>query len=148
MTRSDEDENYNLQRFVDAQDPVYMDVCSELRGGCKRTHWMWFIFPQLQGLGHSPLARCYAISSIREAIAYLNHPILGPRLIECCRLVNCICNAQIAEIFGFPDNLKFHSSITLFARAATRNEPFMAALDKYFDGKQDLLTTELLRGLK
>ena len=103
---------------------------------------MWFIFPQLQGLGHSQIARYYAISSVDEAIAYLNHPTLGQRLIECCQLVTLIEDSPIHKIFSYPDDLKFHSSMTLFARAARRNEPFTAALDKYFDGKLHTLTIE------
>lgn len=131
---------YNLQRFVDAQDPVYSQVCAELRAGCKRSHWMWFIFPQIQGLGYSPMARKFAIASLAEAEAYLDHPVLGARLRECCRLVNVVEGRSIREIFGYPDDLKFRSSITLFARAAPGNQVFQDALEKYFNGEPDPLT--------
>jgi len=105
---------------------------------------MWFIFPQIQGLGHSPMAQTYAISSLAEATAYLVHPILGPRLRECTRLVNAIEGRSIEEIFGYPDDLKFRSSMTLFAHATSDNEVFLAALKKFFDGECDRLTLERL----
>src|ERR1700756_83260 len=108
---------YDLQRFVDAQNPVYDKVCSELRDGRKKSHWMWFVFPQIAGLGSSPLARRYAISSLAEAAAYHAHPILGPRLTECTSLVNRVEGRPVEQIFGYPDDLKFCSSMTLFARA-------------------------------
>jgi uncharacterized protein (DUF1810 family) len=133
---------YDLQRFVDAQKPVYEAVLAELRAGRKRSHWIWFIFPQIAGLGHSPTAQHYAIQSFSEAQAYLAHPTLGPRLMECTGIVNGIEGRSIHEIFGSPDNMKFHSSMTLFSRATTTNEPFVAALQKYFDGKPDALTLE------
>lgn len=117
-----------LQRFVDAQDPVYDQVRSELRRGRKETHWMWFIFPQMRGLGHSVMAWKYGIASQAEAEAYLRHPILGPRLRECTELVNQIEGRPIDEIFGYPDNLKFRSCMTLFARAAADNAVFTQAL--------------------
>ena len=135
---------HNLQRFVDAQSSVFEQVCSELRQGQKRTHWMWFIFPQMKGLGHSQLASKFAISSREEAAAYLQHPILGPRLRECTRLVNRIEGRSVEQIFGYPDDLKFRSSMTLFADAASENEVFMDALQKYFGGEFDRLTLELL----
>jgi uncharacterized protein (DUF1810 family) len=131
---------YHLQRFVDAQNPVYGKVCAELRDGRKRSHWMWFIFPQVMGLGSSPLARKFAISSLAEAAAYLQHPILGPRLIECTRLVNLIEGRPIQQIFGYPDDLKFRSSMTLFAHAAGENQLFVDALQKYFKGEFDPTT--------
>jgi uncharacterized protein (DUF1810 family) len=131
---------YHLQRFVDAQNPVYGKVCAELRDGRKRSHWMWFIFPQIMGLGSSPLARKFAISSLAEAAAYLQHPILGPRLIECTRLVNLIEGRPIQQIFGYPDDLKFRSSMTLFAHAAGENQLFVDALQKYFKGEFDPTT--------
>src|SRR2546428_1801956 len=105
------DDLYNLRRFVDAQNPVYAQVLSELRNGEKRTHWMWFIFPQIHGLGHSSTARMFAISSLDEANAYVQHPTLGPRLIECATLVNEIKGRTIHQIFGSPDDLKFRSSM-------------------------------------
>src|SRR5262245_56572352 len=109
---------YNLQRFVEAQDAVYNQVCSELRNGRKTSHWMWFVFPQIEGLGHSPMARKFAISALQEARAYLDHPILGLRLRECTRLLNSINGVAIEEILGYPDDLKFRSSMTLFAHVA------------------------------
>ena len=136
---------YNLQRFVDAQNPVYDRVCSELREGRKRSHWMWFVFPQIEGLGSSPLARQFAISSLAEAGAYLAHPILGPRLAECTRLVNRIEGRSVEQIFGYPDDLKFRSSMTLFARAAPDDQVFVAALQKYFRGEPDPATLLRLR---
>ena len=131
---------YDLQRFVDAQNPVFEQVCSELREGRKEGHWMWFVFPQLKGLGHSWMASRYGITSREEAKAYLQHPILGPRLRECTRLVNLVEGRKIEQIFGYPDNLKFRSSMTLFASVATDNEIFLNALQKYFGGESDRLT--------
>jgi uncharacterized protein (DUF1810 family) len=119
---------YSLKRFVDAQAPVYEQVVAELRAGRKRSHWMWFIFPQFAGLGHSEMARRYAISSLDEAKAYLGHPVLGPRLRQCAALVNQVDGRSIEEIFGYPDNLKFQSSMTLFSRAADEDGVFDAAL--------------------
>jgi uncharacterized protein (DUF1810 family) len=134
---------FNLQRFVDAQSPIFDQVCSELRDGAKRGHWMWFTFPQIKGLGYSQLARKFAISSREEAKAYVEHPILGPRLIECTKLVNLIEGRAIEQIFGYPDDLKFRSCITLFANA-TGNQIFVDALAKYFNGKSDPATLERL----
>ncbi|HEY1185119.1 MAG TPA: DUF1810 domain-containing protein [Bryobacteraceae bacterium] len=133
-----------MRRFLDAQDPVYAQVCSELRAGRKRSHWMWFIFPQIQGLGYSPLAKKFAISSVDEAKAYLDHPILGARLKELCRLVNRVEGRSIEEIFGYPDDLKFRSSMTLFAHAASDDQIFRDALEKYFNGEDDPATVERL----
>jgi uncharacterized protein (DUF1810 family) len=135
---------YNLQRFVDAQDPVYEQVRAELRDGRKRSHWMWFVFPQIQGLGESVMAQRFAISSLAEASAYLRHPILGARLRECTQLVNLAEGHPIRHIFGYPDDLKFRSSMTLFAHAAQDKEAFLAALRKYFDGEPDPLTQQRL----
>jgi uncharacterized protein (DUF1810 family) len=135
---------YNLQRFIDAQNPIYEQVCSELRRGCKTGHWMWFIFPQIRGLGHSPMASKFAISSLEEARAYLNDPILGSRIRECTRLINRAEGRTIQQIFGYPDVLKFQSSITLFAHATSENKDFEHALQKYFTGEYDLLTVERL----
>ena len=128
---------YVLQRFVDAQNPLYERVCAELREGRKRTHWMWFIFPQLAGLGHSGMAVAFAISCREEAEAYLAHEILGPRLRECTRLVNDVQGHSISEIFGYPDDLKFHSSMTLFSSVTSENQIFLDALGKYFSGEFD-----------
>ena len=138
---------YDLRRFVDAQDVLYEQVLSELQHGEKQSHWMWFVFPQIQGLGHSSTARKFAISSLDEANAYLAHPILGPRLLECTKLVNEIQGRTIDEIFGSPDDMKFRSCMTLFAHAASTegtNRIFQDALDKYFAGKPDSLTVERL----
>ncbi|MGZ5028149.1 MAG: DUF1810 domain-containing protein [Methylobacter sp.] len=135
---------YNLQRFITAQNPVYPHVCTELRNGYKTSHWMWFIFPQIRGLGHSAMANKFAISSIEEARAYLDHPILGNRLRECTQLVIQIEGRTIRQIFGSPDDLKFASSMTLFAMATPNNPDFEKALQKYFAGKYDQLTVELL----
>jgi uncharacterized protein (DUF1810 family) len=131
---------FDLKRFVDAQAPAYRGIVAELRDGRKRSHWMWFVFPQLLGLGGSPMAVRYGISSLDEARAYLGHELLGPRLIECTRLVNQVQGRSIGEIFGSPDDLKLCSSMTLFARAADDNQDFVALLDKYYNGQQDQLT--------
>ncbi len=138
-------ENYDLQRFVDAQARVYNDVLRELRQGRKQTHWMWFIFPQVVGLGSSPTAQAYAIGSLDEAKAYLLHPVLGERLAECTRLVNANANASAREIFGSPDDLKFRSSMTLFAEAADDPSLFRAALNRYYAGEADERTLGILR---
>lgn len=131
---------HDLQRFVDAQNPVYDTVRSELRDGRKKSHWMWFIFPQIEGLGASRLARKFALSSLAETAAYLEHPILGPRLAECAGLVTLIEGRPIEQIFGYPDDLKFRSSMTLFAHAAPDNRVFIKALHKYFKGEFDPAT--------
>jgi uncharacterized protein (DUF1810 family) len=144
MPNSQSSDPYNLQRFVDAQSGVFEHAREELRQGRKRSHWMWFVFPQIQGLGHSGLAQHFALSSIGEAQAYLNHPVLGPRLRECSRLVTLVEGRSIEDIFGHPDNLKFRSSMTLFARATPDNEVFLGALQKYFGGEFDCLTVERL----
>ena len=135
---------FHLQRFVDAQNSVFDQVLAELRNGRKRSHWMWFIFPQIQGLGHSPMAVEFAISSREEAQAYLRHPILGPRLRECVELVNRIEGRSIEQIFGYPDDLKFRSSMTLFAHAASDSDDFTRALQKYFSGQFDPMTLDRL----
>jgi uncharacterized protein (DUF1810 family) len=135
---------YDLERFVIAQNPVYDDVVAELRAGSKESHWMWFVFPQLRGLGSSSMANRYGISSREEAEAYLQHPILGARLRECTRLVNQVEGRSVEQIFGYPDDLKFRSSMTLFAQAASGNEGFLQAIEKYFGGKPDQRTLNLL----
>jgi uncharacterized protein (DUF1810 family) len=135
-----------LQRFVDSQNPVYERVRSELRAGSKRSHWMWFVFPQSAGLGHSTTAQHYAIASLDEARAYLAHAILGPRLRECTDLVNRVSGKTVEEIFGYPDDLKFRSSVTLFSLATSDNEVFRQALQKYFNDEADPLTVEILSG--
>jgi uncharacterized protein (DUF1810 family) len=131
------DDPYNLQRFVEAQEPVYAQVCAELRQGRKTSHWMWFIFPQIRGLGSSETARYFAIANRQEATAYAEHPALGPRLRECTGLVLQVDDKSVEQIFGYPDNLKFHSSMTLFARTAEDNQVFLGALQKYFSGALD-----------
>jgi uncharacterized protein (DUF1810 family) len=131
------DDRFHLQRFVDAQQPVYETVLSELRDGRKRGHWMWFIFPQISGLGHSVTSQTFALSSLAEAAAYLAHRTLGPRLRECAALVAGIKGRSVDEIFDYPDDLKFHSSMTLFAHAAPREPVFAACLEKYFGGQRD-----------
>ncbi|MES2167101.1 MAG: DUF1810 domain-containing protein [Pseudomonadota bacterium] len=133
-------DTYDLQRFVEAQQPVYPRVVSELRAGRKQSHWMWFIFPQIEGLGFSAMAQRYAISSRAEAVAYLAHPVLGPRLRECARLVNAVDGKDIHTILGSPDDMKFKSSMTLFAKAAADNADFVAALQKYCEGEYDEAT--------
>ncbi|CAM3016603.1 calpastatin [Mycobacterium intermedium] len=136
---------FNLKRFVDAQSRVYHHVLDELRAGRKRTHWMWFVFPQLRGLGSSTMAQHYGISSIEEARAYLEHEVLGPRLHECARLVNQVQGRSIVEILGAPDDLKLASSMTLFARATDDNEDFRAVLKKYYGGGEDRRTVARLK---
>jgi uncharacterized protein (DUF1810 family) len=133
---------HNLQRFVDAQALVYEQVRAELRSGQKKGHWMWFIFPQLRGLGHSQMATTFGIASRQEAEAYLQHPILGARLRECARAVNRVEGRSIDQIFGAPDDLKFKSSMTLFANITSENQIFKEALQKYFDGEPDRLTIQ------
>jgi uncharacterized protein (DUF1810 family) len=144
MVEINKNDHHNLQRFVDAQNPVFEEVCLELQEGRKKGHWMWFIFPQIEGLGYSQLARKFAISSREEAAAYLNHPILGPRLRHCTRLITLVEGRSIDQIFGDPDDLKFHSSMTLFANATSDNQVFRDALHKYFEGELDRLTVERL----
>jgi uncharacterized protein (DUF1810 family) len=135
---------YNLQRFLDAQHSIYGQVRGELQGGQKETHWMWFIFPQIQGLGTSPTAQKYAITNIEEAKAYLNHSLLGFRLRECTQFVNAHSDRSIEAIFGYPDHLKFHSCMTLFTHISHHDEMFTASLKKYFRGKSDPRTLEKL----
>jgi uncharacterized protein (DUF1810 family) len=135
---------FDLQRFVDAQERVYETVIDELRRGRKRSHWIWFVFPQLRGLGRGPTAIRYGISSLDEARAYLAHDVLAPRLRECARLVARIDGRSVEEIFGFPDDLKVRSSMTLFARATDDNADFVAVLDKFYDGVEDPVTVEQL----
>ena len=135
---------YDLQRFIQAQDPIYDDVRAELRDGRKESHWMWFIFPQLRGLGHGQMAHKFGIASREEAEAYLKHPVLGPRLRECSRLVNLVEGRSIDQILGYPDDLKFKSSMSLFASIAPEEHVFREALQKYFGGELDPLTLERL----
>jgi uncharacterized protein (DUF1810 family) len=135
----------DLDRFVAAQDPVMATVLSELAAGRKRSHWMWFVFPQLRGLGRSPTAQFYAIASLEEAREFLDHAVLGPRLRRCTETVLGIPDRSAHAIFGSPDDLKFHSSMTLFAQAeAEASSLFRRALDRFFDGRADKATLELL----
>jgi uncharacterized protein (DUF1810 family) len=138
-------EKFFLDRFVSAQAEVYPSALSELREGAKRGHWMWFVFPQLKGLGRSEYAFYYGIGSLEEASAYLRHPVLGPRLVQCTQAVNAVDDRSVHEIFGSPDDMKFRSSMTLFASAGEDDTVFRTALDKYFNGRPDPLTLELLR---
>jgi uncharacterized protein (DUF1810 family) len=133
---------YDLERFVEAQAGVYEQACAELRAGRKRSHWMWFVFPEIRGLGSSPMAVRYAVSSLEEARAYLDHAVLGPRLRECAGIVVGLQGRTVGEIFGYPDDLKFHSSVTLFAKADAEGGVFAEALGKYFDGEMDRGTLE------
>ena len=138
---------FDLQRFVDAQDRAYDTALEELRSGRKRGHWIWFVFPQLQGLGRSATAIRYSITSLDEARAYLDHPVLGPRLRECARVVAGIQEASADDIFGWPDNLKVRSSMTLFARATESAEvqaEFRAVLERLYDGVEDEVTVDQL----
>ena len=131
---------FDLERFVRAQAGVYEQVCAELRAGSKRSHWMWFIFPQIAGLGMSEMSVRFAIASLDEASAYLEHPLLGARLRECTGIVNALTHKTAEEVFGYPDDMKFRSSMTLFARAAEKDSLFQSALDKYFSGEMDAET--------
>jgi uncharacterized protein (DUF1810 family) len=137
-------DDFDLDRFVGAQAGTYEAALAELTAGRKQSHWMWFVFPQLRGLGSSPTADRYGISSLGEAKGYLRHGVLGPRLRECTRLVNEVQGRSVRDIFGSPDDLKLRSSMTLFAHATDDNEDFLAVLDKYYDGRQDQLTLERL----
>ena len=143
LNRSDGDPHL-LERFVSAQSRIYPQVVSELRSGIKTSHWMWFIFPQIRGLGRSPFSIQYAISSCEEAAAYLQHPVLGPRLKECTRLVLDVGGRSAEEIFGSPDDMKFRSSMTLFARVSPDDDIFARALQQYFAGAPDQLTLDRL----
>lgn len=131
------DDPHKLERFVEAHERVYPQVCAELRRGRKASHWMWFVFPQIRGLGHSPMAQKFAIASLAEARAYLGHPVLGPRLRECTRLALDVEGRSALEIFGHPDEMKFRSSMTLFSRAAPEDPLFKTALTKYFPAGPD-----------
>lgn len=134
-----------LAEFVAAQDPVYDEVLRELAAGRKETHWIWFIFPQIAGLGYSSISRKFGLASQAEARSYLEHPVLGPRLRECTRLMLASPVRSIASILGPPDDLKFRSSMTLFAAAAPEEPIFQEALERFFDGKRDPLTIARLR---
>lgn len=139
------DDSFDLQRFVDAQAAVHATALAELERGRKRTHWMWFIFPQLAGLGRSSTAIFYGISGLAEARAYLAHPVLGPRLMACVAAINRLEGRGAHEVFGSPDDLKLRSSLTLFAAAAPDQLAFTRALEKYFDGQPDPRTARMLQ---
>ncbi|KQQ30901.1 calpastatin [Methylobacterium sp. Leaf123] len=139
------DDAFDLNRFVDAQDGLYEDALAELRNGRKQSHWMWFIFPQIAGLGSSAMARRYAIRSLDEARAYLAHPLVGERLRTCTRTANAWENRSAHALFGAPDDMKFRSSMTLFAQAAPDDPDFAQALATFFEGRPDPLTLEKLK---
>lgn len=138
-------EIFKLQRFVKAQERIYADVLLELKRGIKTGHWIWYVFPQIEGLGASEMSHRYSISSIDEARAYCEHPILGRRLLECTELVLAVEGRTIEEIFGHPDFLKFRSCMTLFARASDDSTFYQSALERYFNGVPDPLTIEILK---
>ena len=144
MMEEENGDPFDLQRFVDAQAPVFEAACAELRAGRKESHWMWFIFPQIEGLGRSSMAQRFAISGRAEAEAYLRHPVLGPRLRRSTELANAIEERSVDQIFGAPDDMKFHSSMTLFGSVADDRQIFLAALRKYFRGGMDPNTLERL----
>jgi uncharacterized protein (DUF1810 family) len=137
--------HFSLERFTEAQATLYPVVLAELRAGRKRTHWIWFIFPQIAGLGRSSMAQHFAIASLAEARAYLAHPVLGARLRECAAIVAGLEGHAVEEIFGYPDDLKFRSSMTLFAAADPAESLFQACLDKFFGGQPDAATLALLQ---
>ena len=139
---------FGLSRFISAQNKVYNRVLEELKSGAKRMHWMWFIFPQIDGLGHSTTAEYYAIKSLKEAREYLNHPVLGSRLVECTGAVLAIEGRLVSDIFGYPDDLKLKSSMTLFASVADPGSIFVRVLDKYFHAERDARTLQLLDKLE
>ena len=138
------DDPHDLQRFVDAQAGDYDRALAEIKAGRKRSHWMWYIFPQVDGLGSSPMARRYAIRSLEEARAYLDHPTLGPRLIEIAGAALAVEGRSAADVFGSPDDLKLRSSATLFAGASAEGSVFHRLLDRYFDGEPDRKTAQIL----
>jgi uncharacterized protein (DUF1810 family) len=135
---------FNLDRFVQAQDPVLAQARRELGEAQKRSHWMWFVFPQLAGLGHSAMARRYGIASLEEARAYLDHPVLGPRLLDCTALVNAAVGRTAHQVFGSPDDMKFRSSMTLFSLARPEDAAFRMALDRFHAGVPDAATLAAL----
>lgn len=141
---TDSTDPHDLRRFVEAQDPVIDTVKKELRSGRKRTHWMWYVFPQIAGLGRSQMSQRYAIASRAEAEAYLEHPVLGPRLRECTDIVNDLDGRSANDVFGSPDDLKFRSSMTLFDAVAADPTPFRTALELYYDDAPDQKTLQLL----
>lgn len=141
-------DEFGLKRFMSAQNRVYNSVLSELKSGQKRGHWMWYIFPQIDGLGHRATSKHYSIKSIEEAHEYLNHKVLGSRLLECAEAVLAIKGRSASEIFGYPDDMKLKSSMTLFEYVSDSGSVFARVLDKYFHGEHDLKTLQLLDKLK
>lgn len=139
-----QDDPFDLRRFVEAQERIYDQALTELRRGHKRSHWMWFIFPQIHGLGRSHTAQRFAIRSMEEARQYLHHPLLGPRLLECADAVLAIEGRTASQIFGYPDDLKLKSSMTLFAHAADAEPVFVRVLEKYFSGDMDGATVRIV----
>ena len=142
------DDPFNLSRFLQAQEGIYTRVLTELTGGRKQTHWIWYIFPQIDGWGHSTTTKHYSIKSIEEARHYLDHPILGKRLLECTEAVLAIKGRLLSKIFGYPDDLKFKSCMTLFAGIADPHSVFISVIDKHCYGKQDIKTLRLIEKLK
>jgi uncharacterized protein (DUF1810 family) len=134
---------YNLERFVAAQRGAYDEALAEIRAGRKRSHWMWFVFPQIAGLGQSATSRFYAVAGLDEARAYLRHPLLGPRLVECAEALLALAGRSARDVFGVPDDVKLRSSMTLFELAEPERAVFGAVIDKYFHGDRDERTTEL-----
>lgn len=138
------DDRYDLSRFVEAQAPDYEQAVAEIRQGRKRSHWMWYVFPQIRGLGRSVMAQTYAIGSAGEARAYLAHPVLGPRLVECFTAVLAVSGRSARDIFGSPDDLKLRSCATLFAAVSSEGSVFQQVIEKYFDGQEDEATRRLM----
>ncbi|MDJ0554390.1 MAG: DUF1810 domain-containing protein [Microcoleaceae cyanobacterium MO_207.B10] len=142
--RTTHNDPFNLSRFISAQDKIYETVLRELKNAKKQSHWMWYIFPQIDGLAKSTTSKYYAIKSIEEAQQYLNHPVLGKRLLECAEIVFGIEGKSISEIFGYPDDLKFKSSMTMFFHVAKPDSIFARIIDKYFQGERDIQTLNIL----
>ena len=141
---SGRDDPYDLNRFLSAQEGVYDRVLTELRGGLKRSHWMWYIFPQIDGLGHSPTTIQYSIKSLEEARIYLSHSVLGARLKECAETVLAVQGRSASDIFGYPDDMKLQSSMTLFALVSEPHSVFERVLDRYYQGKRDARTLQIV----
>jgi uncharacterized protein (DUF1810 family) len=143
-TSTDTGDPYDLARFVRAQEYNYQEALSEIRNGRKRSHWMWYVFPQFHGLGSSPTTRRFAIKSIEEAEAYLRHPLLGPRLLECCEAAVSVEGSSALDVFGSPDDMKLRSCATLFSRVSPGGSVFERLLDRYFGGERDDKTLRLI----
>lgn len=139
-----EDDPYDLHRFLLAQRDTFPQALAEIRAGCKESHWMWFVFPQFDGLGFSPMSRQYAIKSVAEARAYLRHPVLGPRLAQCCEAAVAVEGRSAAELLGSPDDMKLRSCVTLFAAVSPPGSVFHAVLDRFFHGVRDEQTIRLM----